>query len=146
MKNNLVTCFKNNDAIKNFYDFISDQSEIKKLPFFGFFIIFQNMMTSSILISTSENNTTLSICKLGCITGIENNTSQMVKIKESENSHTRRKLTQSLKIVAFLENFFLPETPFMKVEKVIKISGSWLLWLKSYYNLNPVAGQKVPPA
>ena len=55
----MLTCFKNDDAIKNFDDIISHQSEIKKFQVFGFFIIFQNMMTSVILISTSENNTAL---------------------------------------------------------------------------------------
>ena len=53
-ENNLVTCFKNDDIIKNFNDIISHQSEIEKFQVFGFLIIFQNMMTSVILISTSE--------------------------------------------------------------------------------------------
>ena len=50
-------------------------------------------MTSAILISTSENSTALQICILECITGIENNISQMVKIEKSENFHLRRKMT-----------------------------------------------------
>ena len=65
--------FKNDDVIKNFDDAISLQSEMKKFQVFGFFIIFQNMMTSAILISIPENNVTLKLCKLRFITGIENN-------------------------------------------------------------------------
>ena len=65
--------FKNDDVIKNFDDAISHQSEMKKFQVFGFFIIFQNMMTSAILISIPENNVTLKVCKLRFITGIENN-------------------------------------------------------------------------
>ena len=43
--------------------------------------------------------------------GIENNRSQMVKIEESENFQPRRKMTSSLKIVAFLEkNYFAQNT------------------------------------
>ena len=61
--------FKNDDVIKNFDDIINHQSKIKKFQVF-FFIIFQTMMTSPILISTLEHNTTLQICKLGCIRGI----------------------------------------------------------------------------
>ena len=70
----------------------------------------------------------------------------MVKIEESENFHPRRKMTSSLKMTAFLENFFFPKTSHIKVRKALKISGSYLLRLKSYYNLNPAAGQKAPPA
>ena len=70
-------------------------------------------MTSAISISTSENNTTLQICKLKCITGIENNISQMVKIEESENFHPRRKIKLSLKMAASLEkSFFAKNTPY----------------------------------
>ena len=85
MKKNLVTCFKNDDVIKHFDDIISHQSEIKKFHLFGFFKFFQNMMTSPILISTSKNNTSLNICKLGCITGVENNISQIVKTEDQES-------------------------------------------------------------
>ena len=62
-------------------------------------------MTSAISISISENNTTLKICKLGCMAGIENNISQMVKILKSVNFHPRRNITSSLKMVAFWEKF-----------------------------------------
>ena len=70
----------------------------------------------------------------------------MVKIEESENFHPRKKKTSSINIAAFLEKFFLPKTPNINVRKVVKISGSQLLWLKSYYNFNPAAGQKDPPS
>ena len=79
---------------------------------------------SAILISTPENNTPLRICKLGCITGIENNISQMVKIEESENFHPKRKRRHHSKWRPFSKNFFLPKTPYIKVGKVVKISGS----------------------
>ena len=70
----------------------------------------------------------------------------MVKIEESEDFHPRKKMTSPLKMAAFLENFFFVRTLYIKVRRVLKISGSWLLWLKSYYNLNPIAGQKAPPS
>ena len=69
---------------------------------------------SAILISTSENKTTQLICKLGCITGIENNISQMVKIEESENFHPRRKMTSSLKMAAFLQKKFFAKNTLYK--------------------------------
>ena len=68
----------------------------------------------------------------------------MVKIEEGENFHPIRKMMSSLKMAAFWKKTFLPKTPYIKVRKVLKISGSWLLWLKGYYNLNPTAGQKAP--
>ena len=58
------------------------------------------------------------------MTDIENNISQMVKIEESEHFYPRRKMTSSLKMAAFLEIFLLPKTPYIKVRKVLKISGS----------------------
>ena len=39
-ENKFVTCFKNNDVIKNFNRVISHQHEIKKIQVFSFFIIF----------------------------------------------------------------------------------------------------------
>ena len=69
------------------------------------------MMTSAILISTSENSTTLWICELRCITVTENNISQMVKIEESENFHRRRRMTSSLKMATFLEKIFCQKAP-----------------------------------
>ena len=107
----MVTCFKNENVIKNFDDVISHQSEIKKFQVFHFSIIFQNMIMSAILISTSENSTALWICELGCITVTENNISQMVKIEESENFHRRRRMTSSLKMATFLEKFICQKHP-----------------------------------
>ena len=69
------------------------------------------MITSAILISTSENSTTLWICELRCITVTENNISQMVKIEESENFHRRRRMTSSLKMATFLEKIFCQKHP-----------------------------------
>ena len=71
-------------------------------------------MTSAILISTPENNTPLRICKLGCITGIENNISQMVKIEESENFHPKRKRRHHSKWRPFLKNFFFAQNTLYK--------------------------------
>ena len=44
----------------------------------------------------------------------------MVKVEESENLHPRRKMTSSLKMVAFLEKNFLPKTPYIKIRKYSK--------------------------
>ena len=71
----------------------------------------KTLMTSSILISTSENSTTLWICELRCITVTENNISQMVKIEESENFHRRRRMTSSLRMATFLEKIFCQKHP-----------------------------------
>ena len=49
--------------------------------------------------------------KLRCITGIENNISQMVKIEENKNLHPRKKMRSSLKMAAFSENFFYQKQP-----------------------------------
>ena len=86
------------------------KAKSRSFKFSTFFVIFQNIITSAILISTSENNTTLWICKLGCITGIENSISQMVKIEQSENFHPGRKMKSSLKMAAFLKKYFTPKT------------------------------------
>ena len=55
--------------------------------------------------NTRKQHSTINM-QLRCITGIENNISQMVKIEENENLHPRKKMTSSLKMAAFLENFF----------------------------------------
>ena len=75
------------------------------------------MIKSGISILASENNTKLYICKLGCITRIENSVSQMVKIEERENFHPRRKMTSSLRMI-------ISNTPYLKVRKGLKSSGS----------------------
>ena len=48
----------------------------------------------------------------------------MIKIEESENFNSRRKITSSLKMATFLAKNILAKTPYIKVCKVIKFSGS----------------------
>ena len=62
--------------------------------------------------------------QLRCITGIENNISQMVKIEENENLHPRKKYDVITQNGGLFRKFFLPETTYIKVSWVLKISRS----------------------
>ena len=53
--------------------------------------------------------------QLRCITGIENNISQMVKIEENENLHPRKKYDVITQNGGLFRKFFLPETTYIKV-------------------------------
>ena len=55
---------------------------------------------------------------------MDNNKSQKVKIEESENFHPRRKMTSWMKMVVFFNFFCVQKTPYIKVRKVLKITGS----------------------
>ena len=48
----------------------------------------------------------------------------MVKIEESKNFQSIRKLTSSLKLMTFSKKYFFAKTPYIKIKNVLKISRS----------------------
>ena len=59
MKITLLNVSKSMTSSKTLMTLSVTKAESRSFSFIYFFILFQNMMTSAVLISTSENNTTL---------------------------------------------------------------------------------------